>query len=244
MRGLLAAHSRKPFEAVLFDLDGTLADTAPDLVDAANRMRAVRMLAPLPLAALRPYASGGVPGMLRGAFEMDRTHADFAALCDEFRANYAARPCERSTLFEGIEPLLGELAARRVRWGIVTNKVTRLSAPIVAQLGLAAHAACVVCGDTMPRKKPYPDPLLHASRLLGVAPERIVYVGDDERDVRAARAARMPVVAAAYGYCGVETTPLAWKADWLVDSVAELRVCLSGLLPDISTARKSRRAFF
>jgi len=141
---------------------------------------------------------------------------------EEFLANYEADLCIETTLFPGIDALLDQLDARGVRWGIVTNKVTRLAEPLVALLGLDARAGCLVCGDTTPHSKPHPAPLLYAADLLDVAPERIVYVGDDLRDVQAGFAAGMITVAAAYGYCGDDIPPRRWHANHVVDSPVEL----------------------
>jgi len=209
-------------QAVLFDLDGTIADTAPDLVAAVNKMRHDRGLEMRPLERLRPFASAGARGLLGGAFEIGPEHHDFASMREEFLANFEADLCIETTLFPGIDALLDQLDARGVRWGIVTNKVTRLAEPLVALLGLDARAGCLVCGDTTPHSKPHPAPLLHAADLLDVAPERIVYVGDDLRDVQAGFAAGMITVAAAYGYCGDDIPPRRWHANHVVDSPVEL----------------------
>ncbi|KNH10273.1 phosphoglycolate phosphatase [Candidatus Burkholderia brachyanthoides] len=213
-------------QAVLFDLDGTLADTAPDLVAAVNKMRHDRGLEMRPLEILRPFASAGARGLLSGAFEIGPDHHDFAAMRDEFLANYEADLCIETTLFPGIPELLDQLNARGVRWGIVTNKVTRLSEPLVALLGLDTRAGCLVCGDTTPHAKPHPAPLLHAAELLDTVPERIVYIGDDLRDVQAGFAAGMVTVAAAYGYCGDDIPPQRWHADHVVDTPEELQQLL------------------
>ncbi|KND56780.1 putative phosphoglycolate phosphatase [Candidatus Paraburkholderia schumanniana] len=213
-------------QAVLFDLDGTIADTAPDLVAAVNKMRHDRGLEMRPLELLRPFASAGARGLLGSAFEIGPEHHDFAAMREEFLANYEADLCIETTLFPGIAELLDQLDARGVRWGIVTNKVTRLSEPLIALLGLDTRAGCLVCGDTTPHSKPHPAPLLHAAELLDVAPERIVYVGDDLRDVQAGFAAGMITVAAAYGYCGDDIPPRRWHANHVVDSPEELQQLL------------------
>ncbi|MEZ2351203.1 phosphoglycolate phosphatase [Caballeronia sp. RCC_10] len=210
-------------QAVLFDLDGTIADTAPDLVAAVNKMRHDRGLEMRPLEMLRPYASAGARGLLGGAFDIGPEHHEFPSMREEFLANYEADLCIETTLFPGIAELLDQLDARGVRWGIVTNKVTRLAAPLVALLGLDTRAACLVCGDTTPHSKPHPAPLLHAAELLDVAPERIVYVGDDLRDVQAGFAAGMITVAAAYGYCGDDIPPRRWHANHVVDTPEELQ---------------------
>jgi len=212
--------------AVLFDLDGTLADTAPDLAAAANKMRVQRGLAPLPLDTLRPLASAGARGLIGEAFGISPDHADYPAMRDEFLSNYAADICATTTLFDGVATLLADLTERNIRWGIVTNKATRLTEPLVALLGLAETSACVVCGDTTPHTKPHPAPLLHAAQAMGVAPAAIVYIGDDLRDIQAGQAAGMSTIAAAYGYCGNTVPASEWGADHLVEDVAQLQVLL------------------
>jgi len=213
-------------QAVLFDLDGTLADTAPDLAAAVNKMRHERGLEMVPLENLRPLASAGARGLIGGAFGIGPEHPKFAAMREEFLVNYEADLCIETTLFQGIDAVLDELDARGVRWGIVTNKVARLTDPLVALLGLDLRAGCVVSGDTTPHSKPHPAPLLHAARMLDLSPERIVYVGDDLRDVQAGFAAGMVTVAAAYGYCGNDIPPTRWHAQHVVQSPAELQKLL------------------
>jgi N-acetyl-D-muramate 6-phosphate phosphatase len=214
---------------VLFDLDGTLADTAPDLAAAVNKMRHERGLEMVPLERLRPLASAGARGLIGGAFGIGPEHHDFAALREEFLANYEADLCIETILFPGIDAVLDELDARNVRWGIVTNKAARLTEPLVAQLGLDMRAGCVVSGDTTPHSKPHPAPLLHAAKELGLEPERLAYVGDDLRDVQAGFAAGMVTVAAAYGYCGNDLPPTQWHARHVVHSTAELQALLRDL---------------
>ncbi|MCO1371697.1 phosphoglycolate phosphatase [Burkholderia multivorans] len=222
-REVLDAPRLQHCEAVLFDLDGTLADTAPDLAAAVNKMQRVRGLPETPLDALRRLASAGARGLLGGAFGITPDTPGYDAMRDEFLANYAADICVQTTLFPGIAEVLDELEARGVRWGIVTNKAMRLTAPLVELLGLASRAACVVGGDTTPHSKPHPAPLLHAAGLLALAPARIVYVGDDLRDIQAGYAAGMATVAAAYGYCGDGAAPGDWRAQHLVGTTGELR---------------------
>jgi phosphoglycolate phosphatase len=214
---------------VLFDLDGTLADTAPDLVAAVNKMRADRGLDRVPLDTLRPLASAGARGLIGGAFGIGPEDHGYASMREEFLANYEADLCIETTLFPGIGELLDVLDARNVRWGIVTNKVGRLTMPLVEQLGLASRAACVVSGDTTPHSKPHPAPLLHAAESLAMRPERIVYIGDDLRDVQAGFAAGMITVAAAYGYCGTDLPPAMWHAQHIVDSPQQLQQLLHDL---------------
>jgi N-acetyl-D-muramate 6-phosphate phosphatase len=210
-------------QAVLLDLDGTIADTAPDLVAAVNKMRHDRGLEMRPLETLRPLASAGARGLIGGAFEIGPEHPEFPSMRAEFLSNYEADLCIETTLFPGIDELLNQLDARGVRWGIVTNKVTRLAEPLVALLGLDVRAACLVCGDTTPHSKPHPAPLLHAAELMEERPERVVYVGDDLRDVQAGFAAGMVTVAAAYGYCGIDLPPDRWHADHVVATTLELQ---------------------
>jgi len=217
--------------AVLFDLDGTLADTAPDLGAAANKMRIQRGLAALPIEALRPYASAGARGLIGEAFGLSPDNPAYPAMRDEFLENYAADICAATTLFDGIAGLLTDLNRRDIRWGIVTNKATRLTEPLVALLGLAETSACVVCGDTTPHSKPHPAPLLHAALAMNLSPEAIVYVGDDLRDIQAGQAAGMRTIAAAYGYCGNALPPAEWGADHVVDSIAQLHALLGQLDP-------------
>jgi phosphoglycolate phosphatase len=207
--------------AVLFDFDGTLADTAPDLAAAVNRMREHRGLAPLDPAAVRPYASMGARGLLRIGFGMTAAHPEYLAMRDEFLERYAAAICEHTRLFPGMERVLAELERRAVAWGIVTNKAARFTERIVPQLGVTP--ACVVCGDSTPHLKPHPAPLLLAAERLKLAPPECLYVGDDLRDVQAARAAGMRCAAVEWGYHGTETDgPRAWNADLLLSHPQDL----------------------
>ena len=203
-------------QAVLFDLDGTFADTAPDLTYAVNVMRATRGLPPCPIEHTRPVTSTGGRGMLRVGFGMTPEHPDYLKMRAEFIEIYAQNLCRDTALFDGMEALLGALEARGVRWGIVTNKAERLAKPLIEQLDLGARCACVVGGDTAPRMKPHPDPLYAAARLLDLAPEACIYVGDDARDVEAGRAAGMRTIAVRYGYLN-GGDPDSWRADAVVD---------------------------
>jgi N-acetyl-D-muramate 6-phosphate phosphatase len=213
-------------QAVLFDFDGTLADTAPDLGGAANDMRVARGLKPLPDSALRPFASAGARGLLGAAFKMLPTDAAYESHRDEFLQRYEARMTQASVLFPGVIELVDALEARGLLWGIVTNKAARFTIPLVRHFGLAGRAATVVCGDTTPHTKPHPAPLLKAAEEADVAPLACWYVGDDLRDIQAARAAGMSAIAATYGYCG-EIEPTTWGADAVVGTALELL----GLLP-------------
>ena len=210
------------FEAVLFDLDGTLADTAPDLGWAANALREAEGRAPLPLATLRPWTSQGVRGLLHIAFGIAPGQTGYDDLAQRFLALYADRLCVDTVLFDGVVQLLDELEALGLAWGVVTNKRRRFTDPLVAQLGLTPRTPCVVSGDTTAEAKPSPLPILHACQLLGCRPERTLYVGDDRRDIVAGNAAGCRTVAAAYGYLGDSGPPAGWGADWLIDRPTEL----------------------
>lgn len=208
-------------KAILFDLDGTLADTAPDLTYALNQVRGVRGLPPLPLAATRPYASRGARGLIGAGFDVHPGDAGYDALRDEFLSVYAANLCRETRLFAGIPELLDRLEARAVRWGVVTNKAERFTLPLLDLLGVRSRSACVVGGDTTGRIKPHPDPLLAASRALGLAPQLCIYLGDDQRDVEAGRAAGMRTAIAMWGYLNGEA-PETWNADLAVAQPLDL----------------------
>jgi phosphoglycolate phosphatase len=208
--------------AVLFDLDGTLADTAPDLAGAINRMRIRRGHVPLAVERLRPVASAGARGMLAVGLDVHPTQADYESLRDEFLGEYQSALNVDSRLFDGVPDLLDALDACGMPWGVVTNKAMRFTAPVMSALGLSGRAAVVIAGDTTPHSKPHPEPLLEACRRLQLAPARAVYVGDDLRDVQAARAAGMPVVAAGYGYLGEGGDVTTWEADRVIDSPQSL----------------------
>ncbi|MBS0335353.1 MAG: phosphoglycolate phosphatase [Proteobacteria bacterium] len=209
--------------AVLFDFDGTLADTAPDLGAALNRMLADRGRPVLPVEKVRPHASSGARGLLHIGFGVVPDEPGYEAMREEFIANYRASICVHTRLFPGIEELLATLEARDVPWGIVTNKAIRLTIPLVEQLGLAKRAACVVGGDTTPHLKPHPASLLHASAQIGILPAECFYLGDDLRDIQAARAAGMRSVAVEYGYSGTEGGgPRGWNADAVIAQPLDL----------------------
>lgn len=207
---------------LLFDLDGTLVDSAPDLAGAANDLRAEHGLPPLPLATLRPMVGAGARGMVGIAFGVTPEQPEFTALKDAFLDRYAQRLLVDTRLFDAVAPLLDQLDAGGLRWGIVTNKAMRFTAPIVEGLGLDRRAAVVIAGDTTPHAKPHPEPLLEAARRLGVAPAACAYVGDDLRDVQAGRAAGMATLAAAWGYLGQGEPVQAWGADHVMDHPGQL----------------------
>ena len=216
---------------ILFDFDGTLADTAPDLAAAANRQRTRRGLDPLPYETLRPVASQGARGLLRVALGLKPGDTDYEPTRLQFLEDYAASSTVHSKLFPGIEALLADIRQRGLSWGIVTNKVTYLTLPIVEFLDLTRDSAVLVCGDTTAHAKPHPLPLQHAAREAGFAVDRCVYVGDDLRDIQAAHAAGMPAVAAAYGYVGEEDNLSAWEADACANTPADLWPAIQPLLP-------------
>jgi 2-phosphoglycolate phosphatase len=202
--------------AILFDLDGTLADTAPDLAGALNRLRIARGLAPTPYEQLRPVASAGARGLIGAAFGMKPEDDGYEELRVAFLDNYAAALAVESRLFDGVPALLQGLLERGLSWGIVTNKAARFTDLLVPQIGLH-EARCVVSGDTTPHSKPHPAPLLEAARRLALAPQECWYVGDDLRDIQAGRAAGMTTIAAAWGYCG-NAEPVVWGADAMAET--------------------------
>ena len=213
---------QSPYHGVFFDLDGTLADTAPDLVAATNQLLSARNLPLKPYEQLRPCASAGARGLIGGAFGIDTKHPDFIALRDEFFANYEKALFVHSKLFEGMEHLLNQLESAQLPWGIVTNKSERFTNPLVDLMGLSQRSISTVSGDTTPHSKPHPEPILHAARIANLDPNKSLYVGDDIRDIIAGKAAGMKTVAAAYGYCGCEEPPEAWGADFIIQTPQEL----------------------
>lgn len=207
---------------VLFDLDGTLVDTAPDLAGAVNRMLVSRGREALPLSELRPVASHGARGLIGRAFGLTPADASYEALRQEFFAEYESALSEASTLFPTMAETLESLEEDGLAWGIVTNKIARFTDPLVRALGLTERAVCVVSGDTTAHAKPHPAPLMHALRQAGCTAPESVYVGDDLRDVQAGQAAGMRTVAAAYGYLGNEVPIEHWGADAVIAQPAEL----------------------
>lgn len=213
---------QRSIRAILFDLDGTLIDSAPDLGAAADQMRVARGMPSLPMADYRPFAGSGARGMLRVAFGMQPEDAEFPAMREEFFQNYERRMTQDTTVFDGVADMLDRIVAQRLQWGVVTNKSKRFTEPLSRQMPLFASAGAVVSGDTTPHAKPHPEPLLEAARRIGVDPQDCVYVGDDERDIIAGKAAGMHTVAAVYGYLGEKQSVAHWEADDVINSPHEL----------------------
>jgi len=209
-------------KAVLFDLDGTLIDSAPDLGAAADKMRTDRGLPSLEYALYRPVAGSGARGMLHVAFGMTEAHADYEDFKNEFLNNYQQAMTVKTTVFSGVTDMLAALPAMGLRWGVVTNKSQRFTIPLSQHMELFKTAGAVVSGDTTPHAKPHPAPLFEGARLLDLPPGDCWYVGDDERDIVAGKAAGMVTVAANYGYLGVETEVLHWGADFVIHHPMEL----------------------
>jgi phosphoglycolate phosphatase len=216
-----------PPQAVLFDLDGTLIDSAPDLGAAADKMRTDRGLASLDYALYRPMAGSGARGMLEIAFGMVPDHPDYEVFKEEFLSNYEQAMTVRSVIFDGVHPMLAQLQAQGLRWGVVTNKSQRFTLPLTAQLPLFSTAQAIVSGDTTPHAKPHPEPLFEAARRMQLDPQHCWYVGDDERDIVAGKAAGMTTVAAHYGYLGSQAEVLRWGADHIIHSPLALLALLA-----------------
>jgi N-acetyl-D-muramate 6-phosphate phosphatase len=198
--------------AVLFDLDGTFADTASDLASAINVMRRARRLPDLPPSATRPVASHGARGLLNAGFGIGPEHPDYRAMRGEFLALYERDICRETRLFPGTSELLDTIEQRGLRWGIVTNKAERLARLLLEKLGVSPRAACIIGGDSTPNLKPHPAPLLAACRVIGEEPRACIYVGDDRRDIEAAHAAGMRAAAVRWGYLN-GSDPATWNAD-------------------------------
>lgn len=222
---MAAALRQRRIHAVLFDLDGTLVDSAPDLAGTLNDQRVARGLAEVPYERLRRRCGSGARGMLGEGFGLTPGDADYAEMREEFLRLYGQRLLRHSSVFEGVAPTLAALEAAGLVWGVVTNKSVALAQPLLHGLGLAPQV--LIGGDSTPFTKPRPEPLMAAANLLGMAAANCVYVGDDPRDMRAGRAAGMATLAAAWGYLGIEEPIEAWHADARLDSMPELLHWLS-----------------
>jgi len=213
---------------ILFDLDGTLVDTAHDLTYALNLQRERHGMAELPLDVIRPYASHGSRGLLSVGFDLSPEDKNYEAMREEYLALYDQVLTRKPILFEGVAELLAKLDENIVPWGVVTNKPRRFTQPLLENIGLLERAACVVSGDDAPRPKPYPDTLFLACEQAGVDPHLCWYVGDAERDIQAGKAAGMQTVVAMYGYLGIEDRPQEWGADVFVNAPLELLELING----------------
>ena len=207
---------------ILFDLDGTLADTAPDLHYAIEQLQLSLGLTPTPFAQVRPAVSHGSQAILEATLGLTPQDPDFTPLQRRFLALYEANIAHRTRLFPGMQTLLGELEQRAVPWGVVTNKPARLTEPLMEQLGLARRAVCLVSGDTTPHPKPHPEPILHACRLAGALPARTLYVGDAQRDIEAGRRAGTHTLVALFGYLDPADRPHEWQADGYIHRPEEI----------------------
>jgi 2-phosphoglycolate phosphatase len=222
----LKQQNMKKAQSILFDLDGTLLDTAPDLVLALNGVLQAHGKPALPLEVARPYVSRGARGLLQCGFGLNEDSPDYTAYVEEFLDFYRNSLCEHTTLFDGMSALLDSLDDAKCLWGVVTNKAAGLTMPLLKEIQLYDRLHVLVCGDTLPEKKPSPRPLLYACGMAGMLPEETIYVGDDRRDIDAANAAGMLSVAARYGYYDASDSPDNWGADLVIEHPGELDVLL------------------
>ncbi len=220
--------TESPARAVLFDLDGTLLDTAPDMAGALNQLLHEEGRPPLAFAHIRPHVSHGSTAMVRLGFA-DATDARFAALRQRYLEVYGKCLAQETRLFDGLDAALNKLEAAGVPWGIVTNKPGWLTRPLLEQLALYQRARVVVSGDTLPERKPHPAPLLHAAEGLGIAPTECIYIGDAERDALAARAAGMKMFVALFGYIPADERPEKWPAAGWLRNTQEMIMLLERL---------------
>lgn len=214
---------------VLFDLDGTLLDTAPDFVAACNAASLEFGLAPQNLDVLRPYVTDGAPAMLDFVASLNGTIIeDFEALHERMLELYEANIALETRYFSGIAEVLDQLEVRGLGWGIVTNKISRFTDPLLEALGIATRAGCVISGDTTAHAKPHPLPMLEASRRIGLPPDACVYIGDHRRDIEAGKNAGMATLAALYGYVPADDPAHQWGADALLKHPKDILAWLDG----------------
>lgn len=214
----------KPFtpKTVLFDLDGTLVDTAPDLAFALNNVLKKNHHPPLPFEQIRPLVGQGGKSLIKLGFKISEAHPEFFGLWQELLDIYELHIYEKSVLFPGMEQVLTYLTKNNTRWGVVTNKPYRLSEILLKKMALWSQVSCLVGGDTLPQRKPDPEPLWHACELLNCAAQESIYIGDSETDIVTAKRAGMPVIAAAYGYLTANEQPQSWGADYVISKPEEL----------------------
>lgn len=216
-------------ENVLFDLDGTLADTAPDLANALNAIRQKHGLEKLPLEIISPTVSLGGNAMIKLAFDLAEGDSGFDEIRDQFLNYYLEHIAEETRLYDGMEELLHSLENNNKTWGIVTNKSEWLTIPLLEELALEKRTACVVCGDTLEHRKPHPAPIIHACELIKADPATTLYIGDAQRDIEAGRRAGTKTLVALYGYIEKDEDPESWNADAMISNVHEISEILSEL---------------
>jgi len=209
-------------KTILFDLDGTLLDTAPDLAAALNKVLVENQRDALPFETIRPWVSHGGPALIGYGFELEPEHPDFEPLRSRLLEIYRANIAKETRLFPGMDDVLNELEARQLKWGVVTNKPAWLTEPLLEELDLHNRCACIVSGDTLKERKPHPAPLLHACNLTGSQVDECLYVGDAERDIEAAKNAQMKSVVALFGYLAESDSPNDWQADGMLEQPADL----------------------
>jgi phosphoglycolate phosphatase len=220
------------FRSVLFDLDGTLADTAPDLANALNKVLVENERSPLPLQTIRYQVSNGASALIKLGFEIEDNHRDFEPLRLRLLEFYAQAVAAETRLFDGMHEVLNGLEVLNIRWGVVTNKPSRFTNPILEALALSHRTACVISGDTLAKKKPHPEPILHACNIVGCKPHESIYVGDAQRDIEAGNRAGTKTLVALFGYISAQQQPLQWGADGLVDTPQEIIHWLCNYIPN------------
>ena len=214
------------FKGLLFDLDGTLLDTAPDFITALNLQLALHNRPPLPDSAIRTSVTNGSIGLIQAGFNLDPEHSNFETLREEFLELYFDNLADRTALFEGLQQVLDECQSRHIPWGVVTNKPWRYTQSVMSQMGLMEAAATVICPDHVQETKPHPEPILLACSEIALPPEECIYVGDHIRDIQAGRSAGARNIAAAWGYIEEHENIDNWQADWVVEKSGQLHSLL------------------